>query len=101
MHAGEKKSKSISGAATGSFIHECTKPASTEPVPMSDAVKDTLRQMGDNLHQWRAVHEDMIGQTHDIPHGSTFDIVKFKGGMITTDTSAYYQSCLLRKLIVQ
>ena len=51
-----------------------------------DAIMDTLCQMGDNLDQWRAVHEDMFGQTHDIPHGSSIDIVKFEGRMITTDT---------------
>ena len=64
-----------------------------------DAIMDTLRQMGDNLDQWRAVHEDMFGQTLYIPHGSSIDIVKFEGGMITTDTCN--SACLLSKLLAE
>jgi hypothetical protein len=51
-----------------------------------DAIIDTLRQMGDNLDRWIAVHENMFGQNHDIPPGSSIDIAKLEGGMITTDT---------------
>ena len=51
-----------------------------------DSIMDTLRQMGANLDRWRAVHEEMFGQTHDIPPGSSIDIVKLEGGVITTDT---------------
>ena len=51
-----------------------------------DSIMDTLRQMGSNLDRWRTVHEEMFGQNHDIPPGTSIDVAKLEGGMITTDT---------------
>jgi hypothetical protein len=42
--------------------------------------------MGSNLDRWRTVHEEMFGQNHDIPPGTSIDMAKLEGGMITTDT---------------
>jgi hypothetical protein len=43
--------------------------------------------MGTHLDQWRAVrHDEMFGQNHDIPPGTSIDVAKLEGGMITTDT---------------
>ena len=42
--------------------------------------------MGDNLDRWIAVHENIFDLNHDIPPGSSIDIAKLEGGMITTDT---------------
>ena len=45
-----------------------------------------MEQKGNNLDEWRVVHERMFDTNHSIPPGSEIHLSKLEGGLINTDT---------------
>ena len=46
---------------------------------------ETIKEKADLLDQWRAVHEEMYDEEHDIPSSNDMNLTKFQEAVVTSD----------------
>jgi len=67
------------------LLSSCIFPEDERSETVSKAIIDTIKEKADLLDQWRAVHEDMYDEEHDIPSSDDMNLTKFKGAVVTSD----------------